>query len=419
MPLHQLYKTCIGIVGSSSIRSSHNKEDEHRQNGNVVMTKSASTKIPVIIVESHHHVLEHIHFILRRQKKLVSSWSLLHWDAHPDLACPRCPAQQCFRPHDATTAHLSLYDALDATPSGIAEWILPLVFAGRLCHIQWIRPLQSSMQQLPDGDFTVQVGAWSPSNHFDTAQVESFLELPLDAVLKVNWSVPYYQDEDDVQADLLLPREMQLTVSPEPCNDRFGLFGLDVCLDYFYCHNPFVEEDERLHRSIPCRNYARPTSDHIPWMQRFQSCWTNLISRSSIDDSADEGKELSNFFQEEQDVVDLQALIKQYRSDGRSLPSDIVNILTMPHDDSNYFMSDRLHHFSRHLPNNCPFFISIARSSIEGFTPTSETDHLQESVLDMVHKRYCGCDTPMDNETQCKLQLLRDYGEWEGSTLST
>lgn len=383
----------------------------------------------VIVVESHHHVLEHIHCILRRKKQLVSSWSLVHWDAHPDLACPRCPAQQCFRPHDATATQLSLYDALDATPSGIAEWILPLVFAGRLHHIQWIRPLQTSMQQLPDGDFVVQVGAWSPSHsrsHYSyNASVNSFLELPQDSVLKVNWSVPYYQDEDDVRDELLLPQEMQLTVTQEPRRDRPDcLFGLDVCLDYFYCHNPFVESDDEkltavLHRSIPCRNYARPTvSDHVQWMQRFQSCWTKAICSSSYDFSSEElHKELATFFQEEQDVEELRALISQYRSDGRPIPNDITNILTMPHDGSNEFVSERLDHFSQHLPNTCPFFISIARSSMEGFTPASETERLQESVLDVVHKKYCDCDAPMD-KNRCKLQLLRDYGEWEGSTLS-
>ncbi len=381
------------------------------------MTKSTSPKIPVIVVESHHHVLEHIHFLLRRQKPLVDSWSLLHWDAHPDLACPHCPAHQCFRPHDALHEHESLYDALDATPSGIAEWILPLVLAAQLRHIQWIRPLQTSMQQLPDGDFTLQVGAWRPT---DKTPVESFLDLPHDALLKVNWSVPYYQDDDDVRMELLLPQELQLQVSVDPCPERLQpTYGFDVCLDYFYCHNPFVE-DERLtsllHRSIPCRNYANPTSsDHTQWMQRFQLCWNDVLGKS---DSQKQMTKLAAFFEDNEDAIELFAVIQQHRIDGKPLPHDLANILTMPHDGSNSnCMTERLHHFSAHLPVACPFFISVARSSLEGFTPASVTEDLQESVLNILHEKYCGCRLPMD-ASHCRFQLFRDYGEWEGSTFS-
>ncbi|GAX25344.1 hypothetical protein FisN_5Lh437 [Fistulifera solaris] len=381
------------------------------------MTKSTSPKIPIIIVESHHHVLEHIHFLLRRQKPLLNSWSLLHWDAHPDLACPRCPAKHCFRPHDTLHDHETLYDALDATPSGIAEWILPLVLAARLQHIQWIRPLQTSMQQLPDGDFTLQVGAWSPT---DNTHVESFLDLPHDALLKVSWSVPYYQDDDDVRLELLLPQELQLLVSPVPYQERLQpIYGLDVCLDYFYCHNPFVEDKQLarlLHRSIPCRNYGNPTSsDHIQWMQRFQSCWNDIIARP---ESQEHMMKMAAFFEEKEDVVELVTVIQQHCIDGKALPNDLANILTMPHDGCNSnCMTERLHHFSKYLPVACPFFISVARSSLEGFTPASVTEDLQEFVLNILHEKYCGCRSPMGAD-HCRFQLVRDYGEWEGSTFS-
>ena len=67
----------------------------------------------VVVVEPHHHVLKHIHYILRRQlarrkrRKLGknnspqhNAWQMLHFDAHPDLACPNrgIPAGACFRP---------------------------------------------------------------------------------------------------------------------------------------------------------------------------------------------------------------------------------------------------------------------------------------------------------------------------------
>ena len=45
----------------------------------------SSMSIPVVIVESHQHALEHIHDVLRRKKLFNKNWSMVHFDAHPDL----------------------------------------------------------------------------------------------------------------------------------------------------------------------------------------------------------------------------------------------------------------------------------------------------------------------------------------------
>ena len=45
--------------------------------------KLARERVKVVVVEDHHHVLEHIHAALRRQPSLPS-WRMLHIDAHPD-----------------------------------------------------------------------------------------------------------------------------------------------------------------------------------------------------------------------------------------------------------------------------------------------------------------------------------------------
>lgn len=101
-------------------------------------------RLKVVIVEPHHHALEHIHEILRRQRRLGKSWSLCHIDAHPDLACPSkgIPAGACFRPRDEWTVSNEnhneqedetrcgcLYELLDLSSTGISEWILPMVLA--------------------------------------------------------------------------------------------------------------------------------------------------------------------------------------------------------------------------------------------------------------------------------------------------
>jgi len=70
-----------------------------------------------------------------RQKKLqFENLSLLHFDAHPDLAFPiDIDANIIFQPRE-------LYDQLDASEAGIASFIIPLVYAGHVDHLIWIKP---------------------------------------------------------------------------------------------------------------------------------------------------------------------------------------------------------------------------------------------------------------------------------------
>jgi hypothetical protein len=112
-------------------------------------------KIPVVVVEQHQHACEHIHQVLR-QRRRCDAWSMVHYDAHPDLACPHgsIPAAACFRPNEN-----DLYELLDSTATGIAEWILPLVLAANLTRVHWIRPTEQPVEQLPLGEDVYHVGA--------------------------------------------------------------------------------------------------------------------------------------------------------------------------------------------------------------------------------------------------------------------
>ena len=107
--------------------------------------RNSSERLKVVIVEPHHHALEHIHESLRRQRRLGKPWKLCHIDSHPDLACPSngIPAGACFRPRDEWTIQVPsenkdekgetrsgcLYELLDLSTTGISEWILPMVLA--------------------------------------------------------------------------------------------------------------------------------------------------------------------------------------------------------------------------------------------------------------------------------------------------
>ncbi|RHY43274.1 hypothetical protein DYB37_003561 [Aphanomyces astaci] len=93
-----------------------------------------SKQLRVIVVDDHHHVLEPIHQAIRKRTLPFSNWTLVHFDAHPDLAFPRdIPASCVFTPS-------ALYDALDSSEAGIASFILPLAFAGHMGSLVWVKP---------------------------------------------------------------------------------------------------------------------------------------------------------------------------------------------------------------------------------------------------------------------------------------
>jgi hypothetical protein len=71
-----------------------------------------------------------------------------------------------------------------------------------------------------------------------------------------------------------------------------------------------------------------------------------------------------------------------------------------------------------------PFVITICRSTDDGFTHKDRVEDLQQRVLDMLHRVYCdfNCHCQRSNSTSttetccCRLQVVLDYGPWEGST---
>mmetsp|Transcript_35400 Transcript_35400/g.64831 ORF Transcript_35400/g.64831 Transcript_35400/m.64831 type:complete len:107 (+) Transcript_35400:62-382(+) len=88
------------------------------------------SQLPVYICEYHDEALRCLHHAIRRRVLPFTDIALVHLDSHPDLGAPDAVAAEsiCTDPHD-------LYDALRADKAGIAQWILPAVYAGHVSSI--------------------------------------------------------------------------------------------------------------------------------------------------------------------------------------------------------------------------------------------------------------------------------------------
>jgi hypothetical protein len=472
---------------------------------------AAVAMIAVVVVESHHHALEHIHDVLRRRRLLNSKWSMLHFDSHADLACPgdHIPAVSCFQPRktiqcmssriaaksgedasegsslssDGNSTHgNNLYELLDSTSSGIAEWILPLVLAANLRTLQWIRP-PGTIHQIPTGQREYHVGAWfhRSTDSDKIVHIESFHDLPLTATVKVDWDCRYYLEDNSYVPpnQLVLSQPLHLTVSEGPTVPVQSLdpdvqidyamddnmFALDICLDYFVCLNPFVtdieEKDAEFAKALvaavtEARFYKEDnrTDTYQTELSRFRGLWQDLLeSYAKIDDTSTHQSTLTALLSEYYDthtsatrrVEAVQDLLfvhenKDERDALIRMSVEAIPNLTMPHssvsrdaDAVRNSIQSRLLHL-RQVLRRCgtsepPFIITVARSMNDGFTPQSVVEELQVSVLREIHDRFCGCSAPnagpvtaqkpgQSSLDACSLHIIFDYSIWEGSTFA-
>ena len=116
---------------------------------------TAAARLPVAIVDDHHDALPQLHRFIRRKRLAFANATMIHIDAHPDLMVPpSMPAAAIFAPR-------RLYDALEESSGGIAEWILPLIFAGHVSRVVWIRPAWIDVErrvEIEDGEHCFVVG---------------------------------------------------------------------------------------------------------------------------------------------------------------------------------------------------------------------------------------------------------------------
>lgn len=488
--------------------------------------------IHLVVVESHQHVLEHVHLILRRRLRqrskrsrqsgdrkdhdlndidqdekrnkessaVSSSWSMLHFDSHPDLACPNAniPAAACFMPRQAwpvrkivstTRDHdeswceyeeKNLYEFLDTSQGGIAEWIIPLVFAGGLDQVFWIK--NEWCNQFLIGSYGFHVGAFCGSSSCSSengncggAELQSFLDLPDRAAVKTSLKHPYYIDDDCYvpENNLLLKEKMELIVSevgaektlllgetnsppPSESNMKGSVkdWILDVCLDYFYWSNPFLEDLQKINMNIA--NLFLEAVTETLFRQKVSACKGDLTEdqcveyRSSLETFHSTVQMLLKTMVRESDKTSeldedctYFEILKYYPDPERAkvMWDELLNVLadenaynasrdevvkvmlealpnlTLPHLNKNALgvslvdnqlspllqlkvanFGDylRSHSWMNEIANGHhfsdePMLITMARSSDDGYTPGNIVEALQSTILNEIHSIYCDC----------------------------
>lgn len=386
---------------------------------------------------------------------------MIHFDAHPDLACPAIPAAAVFTPRHPVAPHQSdLYELLDSRASGISEWILPLVLAAQLEEIEWIKPDFST--QLPPGRHVFHVGA-NDSNWKSNGKPTHFVDLGPHAQLKVDWNHPYYLEDDSAvpSKDLALSQALKLHVTElseenpalsfkNVIAENSEYWVLDICLDYFSCCNPYLSDIDNIDSAltkaflsvVSTSSINRATLDtdilekieptaYTGQIQDFQTGLRKALEATSEVEFLHAARLLSMYYSSnevcQQLLLTLRELILLYGETAREAVIEAIPFWHMPHatssskdaviDESMRRVRQSLEGFFHDpaSPHPPPFLITIARSTDDGFAPASVVERLQSQVLGMLQEIFHPC-YEYQGESYA-IRVTRDYGEWEGSTI--
>ncbi len=171
------------------------------------MREAESKPIPLVVVEEHHEAFYVWHYSVRNGWLAAEGNTLLHFDAHPDMALPRLR-----RPLSSIG---DLADLADFTyrELSIGDFIWPAVYQGVFNRVLWIR----YRQKLSEGGWrTLLIGAKNPGG------TEFFTAASLA-------STPYAASKDVRSVDYAPMTTQECVKTDQPS-------VLDIDLDYFCCN---------------------------------------------------------------------------------------------------------------------------------------------------------------------------------------
>lgn len=384
--------TATIVTQASSSTPAESSSDDLQQQSVATTCGSARAfaKVPIFIVEDHHDVLTFLYRCIGSRHLPLRGNTIIHFDSHPDMCIPKhMPAGYVFNKED-------LLDSIS-----IENWMMPTVFAGHVERIVWIKPDWAN--QMPKGKFEFNVG-----EHEGSIRTDSTLEYFV--------SEGCYQPEDQLENKKSLQLQVcaieEYKVSDD--DDLRGGYILDIDLDYFSTHNPFLKIYEKvglyekLKEIFISPELADTTENDL---ERLQQIARNREEKLEFLESMflylEEVGNLKHF------LVDYQQEISEEYTTLLAKVSNLVTVLKkeyaeeeidwsmiydagctcdvtdLPHHESTreeiQSLVQQLESFLVQLPAP-PTVITVSRSSEDDYTPADQVEQIQELVLAALKK---------------------------------
>lgn len=278
----------------------------------------------------------------------------------------------------------------------IENWIVPMMFAGHFNEVAWIRPPWA--RQIADGTHKFAVGESDGRIHVSS---------PLDYFL----SDGGYKDESLMENSKIVKVHVSEVDEPldELINDSNWI--LDIDLDYFSTLNPFlsiypkadtyeklrkiflIEKSYDANNPESLSNYVKERNRQLDF---FESIFQHMSQHGSLEKFKNKDPSLKVKFELVQELV--ECLCHQYSiydvdwflvNDAGCTADDDEHQL--PHHESTdeeiKLLMTKLDKFLKSL-KKLPTVITIARSSLDGYTPSHQVESIQTQVLQVLRNVY-------------------------------
>lgn len=338
-------------------------------------------KIPVFIVDNHNEVLEFLYKCLGGRYLPFTNNVMIHFDSHPDMSIPRfMPASYVFN-KDQLLENVS-----------IENWIMPAVYGGHISQVFWIR--EHWAKQIAKGSYNFIVG--EDADGYISANSD------LDYFLCEGAFTPAQQlkNQKSLQLDVMNIKEL---IESELNLDEASII-LDIDLDYFSTHNPFLPIYEKANAYEKLKEFYMPPEKDETNLEDFiakrnkqiydlQDIFEYLEDHGSLDDFRDDS--IASCVIE--GIRNLSESIKHHYKDEKI---DWLMIhdggctwdqIELPHHESSneeitLLMKD-CEKFLKKLPK-APTIITISRSSEDEYTPIKQVEFIQQSILNVLNKVF-------------------------------
>ncbi|CRK99873.1 CLUMA_CG013177, isoform A [Clunio marinus] len=341
-------------------------------------------KIPVFIVEAHNDVLELILPSLANRYLPFQDNLMIHFDSHPDLCVPRQMPVEVVRNRQLLIESLS-----------IENWIVPLMYSKHINDVVWVRPSWSG--QIENGRHQFSVG-------------------DCDDKIFVSSTMEYFLSDGTYKNENLLKNAKKVTLQVCESSELLELndgqqWILDIDLDYFSTLNPFIaiypkantyEKLKAIFHVDKCYDQKDPeaitryVNERNHQLEFFESIFQHMAQNGSLekfkyeDPSMDEKfdlvKELIECLCHHYSIFDIDWFV--VNDAGCTCDDDKYQL--PHHETSNEQIKEMIAKFENFLLNlkTSPTLITIARSSLDGYTPPNQVELIQSQVLQVLRKIY-------------------------------
>lgn len=355
-------------------------------------------KIPIFIVENHNDVLEFIYRCLGSRHLPFQNNKIIHFDSHPDMTIPK------YMPAEYIVNKDKLLDSLS-----IENWLMPTVYAGHINQLIWIKPLWA--KQIENGDYRFYIG-----DHCGFIRCDSYMEYFL--------SEGTYRPQCDLNNQkLVILNVFTLDESFTECDEQYTnlfnvpneaneTFVLDIDLDFFSTHNPFLnclskgtiyadlkkifkgnffeqkfdvntDSDELL-------DYVKRRLQHLDDLERV---FKHLETDQSVE-KLPKSESISNLWFNLLELID--SIQQQYGSNKIEwmLYYDAgctFDTNDLPHHESSDTEIDNLIELFKKFLKGMqikPVIITISRSTVDDYCPAHQVEHIQNLVLNALKDVY-------------------------------